>query len=1183
MKQKILCVAVSLVAGILTTEAVPVTTAAPQRQAIVVTSTADPGPGTLREALDQASAGTTITFDPTIFPPDNPATITVISALPELTQGQVTIDASNAGVILDGSQLPRGEVIYGLLVTSDENAIRGLQILRFPGDGISIVRGAQHNTIGGDRTVGAGPTGQGNVISGNGEQGITIGDPETSHNVVTGNYIGIDPSGSFALGNGTHGIMIQRSADNAIGGNSTGERNIISGNGAAGVRIEYPESTGNIVIGNYIGLEASGSRALGGNDHAGVSIGWGASENRIGGFGEEERNIISGNVGDGVYIEGQETALNLVLGNFIGLDLSGTRPLPNSHGISIRQGANHTVVQGNVISGHEQNPNVVLWDSGTSFNVLIVNFIGTDASGTVAIGGGIGIRGGASHNRIGGSEPGERNLISGSKGSGIDISWGSAHNEIVGNFIGTDITGSFAVPNAMGVLITDAPDNKIGGTAEGEGNIISGSEVDGVVIVGAESVGNEILGNYVGISATGTEPIGNGAAGVWVGEGAQYNIIGGSTPGERNVISGNGDNGAVIDGATHNTISGNYIGTDVTGAAAVGNGNIGVVLAWGAQHNVVGGATPEERNLISGNSNVGVSIANSDTMSNTISGNYIGTDVTGTEALSNSGAGIWIGDGARYNVIGGAMPEERNLISGNGGNGVNIGDNDTMWNVLTGNYIGTDFSGTVALGNVGYGVLVDNGAGPNTIGPGNIISYNHVDGVRVNGSGTLGNALTGNSIYDNQGLGMRNSEGGNAALPAPTISYASSRVVKGTAPPNSTVEVFFDEENEGRLHYGDALADGEGNFTFIMPVGRFTEPNVTATAQDGDGNTSQFSSPQAPRTPVVTRELPGIVGPTQVSVEPTVVGTNLGLALFSVLFFGLTSSAFNTILRDYRDELLATLGRFAPRALVRGLAKVGPSLGHLTKRGRGSLVLTWLLVLLLTSLIESFLDPQLGVLTAERLGLLITLFVSGVAASGLELGSDLYAHRRWAPTIKTEGKVQWVGIAIAAACVILSRALDFKPGYLYGIVGAIYVMPRLSGVRKSGKSALLVLLTVFAGGLILWLATAFLPPALTEIEPLFLTVFVIILEGVFFALIPLAFTDGGHIWDWCKSVWFVFFAVVFFGFYHFLLNPNASDVRALQQNGVQTVLMLTVVFGFATIILWMLFPLRLRGKRARRS
>ena len=328
------------------------------------------------------------------------------------------------------------------------------------------------------------------------------------------------------------------------------------------------------------------------------------------------------------------------------------------------------------------------------------------------------------------------------------------------------------------------------------------------------------------------------------------------------------------------------------------------------------------------------------------------------------------------------------------------------------------------------------------------------------------------------------------------------------------------------------------------------------------------------------RELPNIIAPTQVSVDPKVLGTNLALALSCVLFFGLTSSIFNTILKDYPDELRGAAGRLVPWVLAGFTARLGGWTRGLTQHGRGRIALMWLGVLLATSLIESFLDPSIGLLSLSRLGLLVTLFLSAVAVSGLEMGSDLFAHRRWAPTLMTEGKVQWLGMAIALGCVILSRALGFTPGYLYGIVGAMYVMPGLVGIAESGKRAALVLLTVLAGGLVLWLATAFLPSALAELEPLLLTVFLIGLQGVFFALIPLAFSDGGHIWNWRKSVWFVFFTVVLFCFYHLVLNPSASDVQAVQQNSVQTLLALVVVFGLATLTLWVFFPFRLGRAKA---
>lgn len=924
MKQMVFFVVMSVAVAVVVGAVVPIALGAPQEQATLVTSTADSGPGTLREALERATPGTTITFEPAVFPPDSPAAIAITSSLPQLAQGQVTIDASNAGVILDGSQLPPGERIAGLSITSSGNVIRGLHILHFTGSGVDITGGAQNNLIG----------------------GATAGE----RNVISGNYDGVNIVGSGTMSN--------------------------------------------TVIGNYIGTDATGTAAIG-NEMAGVWIGDGAQHNVIGGATAGERNIISDNGGDGVSIGGPGTAHNLVLGNFIGLDVSGTKPLPNSQGVSMSDGASYNTVQENVISGHEENPNIVLWDPDTSFNVIVGNLLGTDATGTAPIpsAGGVAVRGGASDNRIGGSTPGEGNLISGNRSHGIDISWGSARNQVVGNLIGTDTTGTLAIPNGMGILIRDAPDNVIGGSAEGEGNVISGNEGIGVAVSGAESVENEILGNH----------------------------------------------------------------------------------------------------------------------------------------------------------------------------------------------IGTDATGTKALGNLEDGVGVDDGAGLNIIGPGNIIAYNDASGVRVQGSDTLGNTITGNSIHHNGGLGIQNSEGGNAELSPPMMTYVGTRFIRGTAPPNTTVEIFSDEEDEGRLFEGSTIAGEEGDFGFRMPVGRFTGPNVTATATDREGNTSGFSPPESPPAPVVTRELPDIVAPTQVSVEPKVVGTNVGLALFCVLFFGLTCTVFNSILVDYREELVGTLGRLIPRPLAGALHRVGLSFRDMTKKGRGRLLLMWLIVLLVTSLIESFLAPDFGVLSPERLGILITLFISAIVVSALELGSDLYARRRLAPTMRAESKIQWIGMAIAVGCVILSRALDFKPGYLYGIVGALYLMPDLADITSSGKRAVFVLLTVFAGGFILWIATAFLPATLAELEPLFLTIFLVSLQGVFFALFPLALADGGDVWSWRRGVWFVFFSIVFFCFYHFLLNPNASDVQALQQNGVQTLLILIVVFGLTTFNLWLLFPFRLGRKRASES
>ncbi len=252
-----------------------VTAAAPS--SCLVVSVSDSGVGTLRQCLLNAGSGTTITFDPAVFPPAAPAAIRLVSVLPNIP-GNVVIDGSDAGVILDGSGLsaPPGQGgAFGLFIKSDGNTIRGLQILGFPHTGIQIH--GSDNVIGGDRTVGRGPVGQGNVISGNRNAGIMIsGDGGTaSRNVVIGNFIGIDASGTKAMGNGMEGVWVQRGTNNRIGGPDPRDRNVVSANGLHGI-ILAGQATENLIAGNYVGTDVTGSVALGNEGLGGIMIALGA-------------------------------------------------------------------------------------------------------------------------------------------------------------------------------------------------------------------------------------------------------------------------------------------------------------------------------------------------------------------------------------------------------------------------------------------------------------------------------------------------------------------------------------------------------------------------------------------------------------------------------------------------------------------------------------------------------------------------------------------------------------------------------------------------------------------------------------------------------------------------------------------------------------------------------------------
>jgi hypothetical protein len=275
---------------------------------------------------------------------------------------------------------------------------------------------------------------------------------------------------------------------------------------------------------------------------------------------------------------------------------------------------------------------------------------------------------------------------------------------------------------------------------------------------------------------------------------------------------------------------------------------VGVRIDGGAQNNAIGGSGPGERNVISGGG-VGVAILGTGTDGNVVKANFIGTNASGTAAVPNS-VGVQIGSGPQGNIIGGSGPGEGNVISGNQSEGVRI-FSSTSNNVLKGNFIGTDASGTAAVPNGTRGVWIS-GSQNNTIGgtgagEGNLIAYNEDDGVNVYGSATTDNTIRGNSIHHNDAKGIENESGGNTELAPPTITGFGS--VIGTACAGCTVDIYSDDEDEGEVYEGSTTATGAGNWSF---AGSLDGPNVTATATDADGNTSEFSAPVAVPEPTPT-------------------------------------------------------------------------------------------------------------------------------------------------------------------------------------------------------------------------------------------------------------------------------------------------------------------------------------------
>jgi hypothetical protein len=290
------------------TPTLPAPTPTPRGRAIVVTSTADSGPGTLRQSLLTAQPYDTITFDPAVFPPDAPQTIAVTSGLPQIRQGYLTIDASDAGVILDGSQLPTDSWIPGLEIVSDENTIRGMQVVHFTGTGIVVALHGRNNTVGGDRGIGAGPTGQGNLCSAN-DFGIGVWD-FAANNVVTGNLIGTDASGTQDLGNRKFGVLITEGGMDSV----IGPDNIIAYNGGGGIAVEGSDSTGNTFTRNSIHDNGGAGIRLTGGGNSGLAAPSAFDLDLAGGFvagvtcADCTVEVFSGSGDEGAAYEGRAAA-----------------------------------------------------------------------------------------------------------------------------------------------------------------------------------------------------------------------------------------------------------------------------------------------------------------------------------------------------------------------------------------------------------------------------------------------------------------------------------------------------------------------------------------------------------------------------------------------------------------------------------------------------------------------------------------------------------------------------------------------------------------------------------------------------------------------------------------------------------------------------------------------------------
>lgn len=806
----------------------------------VVVTTADAGPGSLRQAIEDANINNGVDVISFNIPGSGPHTITPTSGLPGITDP----------VIIDGTTQPgyAGTPVVGLVGTSAGTA-NGLGFVA----GFSEVRGLFINRFGGS--------------------GLQF---QNSHsNTVTGCFIGTSPNGATRLPNLGAGIALLNSRHNRIGGTNAGEGNLLSGN-QIGLWIAGLTATGTVVRGNLIGTDITGSLSLS-NTQSGILLG--APANVIGGTTPAARNIISGNGQSGIYINDAFASNNWVCGNFIGVRADGAGALSNTvDGVTIFR-ATHNLIGGtepgarNVISGNGER-GVYLFTTtgnGVTHNRVEGNFLGTDVTGRTNIGNrytGVGLTL-AQRNFIGGTHPAARNVISGNKQSGVAIDSNSVANVVLGNFIGLDATGSNALGNTLsGVTVISGTSNVIGGEVAGAGNVISGNTLNGVHLAGGTF--SVVQGNVVGLLPNNWPGgRGNGASGVRID--APGNLVGGVTPLARNVISSNANSGVFIYGtsASNNIVAGNFIGTDVMGSAARANAYYGINLT-NAARNQIGIPEPQGGNIISGNRNSGIYLSGPGATQNKVQGNYVGTDATGQTEIPNIiGAVTLFRAGTNY--IGGAEAGAGNVLSGN--ENVTIYVNNANGNVIRGNFIGLRADGLTPRGNFLHGVELLNGSSRNIIGgtnPGegnriaNVLSSNY-DGIRVR-EGSIGNIIRGNSMYNNGGSGVAGlaldfgvdgpTTAGEPKFPVLTAATGRfltsiSGSLNGQA--NSTYTLDFyanaapDVSNygEGQRWIGSATINtpGSGNAVFnvqltnAIPVSGY----ISATTTDANGTTSEMA------------------------------------------------------------------------------------------------------------------------------------------------------------------------------------------------------------------------------------------------------------------------------------------------------------------------------------------------------
>jgi YD repeat-containing protein len=488
-----------------------------------VVNTNDTGPGSLRQAVLEANAAPGLDVIGFNIPGDNVPIIIPADPLPIISD-PVVVDATTqpAGrVHLRGEKIPSEN--HGLHISAGESTVRGMIISRF--------------TLGGQVYLAGGGT-----------------------NVIQNCWFGTDATGTTNYGWNTagQGVRLLNSAGNQIGGLLPVARNVIVDSRSEGITITGTGSVGNRVIGNLLGLAPVGGQVLAN----GYGVAVYAPDNMIGEAVPGGGNVIAGSTYTGIQLE-EAANRSVICGNYVGVDASGIRAISNG-GYGIYCGRNTGVVIGGDTPWARNVVCASTWEgvllAQSSKARVQGNYIGVDATGTNALSNSY--EGVAVYSNtdtiVGGAGPYEGNVISGNKRAGIRVWFYSTYPKteglvIVGNRLGTDATGSRALPNSDGIILLGATGTQIGGDNPGLGNLISGNLAEGIYIANASSTNFLIAGNRIGTDFTGTQPLGNGTNGVTLKNTSGHLL-------RQNVIAFNQGHGIqVVSDAFNNTFQANAI------------------------------------------------------------------------------------------------------------------------------------------------------------------------------------------------------------------------------------------------------------------------------------------------------------------------------------------------------------------------------------------------------------------------------------------------------------------------------------------------------------------------------------------------------------------------------------------------------------------------------------------------